>query len=575
MEKRVDYRIAGLIAAFVLFAASIILTGYYGNKVITGVRGFIHGEGQWTKAQKEATIALLNYVHHLDRNYYTEFEEALLVIEGDRYARVALEQEEPDKELARQGFLQGLNHEKDVDAMIWIFLRFGEFELIREAIEVWTRGDELIAELRKLAAEADSEITEGLMTHERADQYFEMIVAKDQELTELEKQFAAVMNKAARQAGSVVFWAITGISMLFVLIVAFMAVSFMRTLKQSNEELTVSETKFRNVLENSRDVIYQHNKKTGRYDYVSSSVVDMLGFTKDELIDMGPNFLLSRVHPEDLERMTRELESLESISEDEQFYDTEFRIKRKDGEYIWVNNKRAPVRDEEGNVVAIVGNVRDISERKKQMNQIDASLKEKQVLLAEIHHRVKNNLAIVSSLIELQKWEMNDSYGEGLSELQTRIKSIAMVHEKLYRTETLSNVDLAEYIRELAELIHSGYSADQKNTEIYFRLDKVNVDITNAVPVGLICNELINNAFKHGFADKESGRLDVEMMRKGKKVTIKITDDAGNLPDDFDPETSEGLGMTLVRTLVQQINGEVSFSGNKGEKTEITIRFTA
>lgn len=573
MQKKTDYRFIGLIAAFVLFAASIILTGFYGNKIMTGVRGYIHGEGQWTKAQKEATIALLNYVHHLDRGYYTEFEEALQVIEGDRYGRAALQQEVPDKDLARQGFLQGKNHEADVDAMIWIFLNFENFKLIREAIDVWTHGDSLVGELRELAADADEEITAGLMTHERADQYFEMIVELDQELTVLEKEFARVMNEAAREAGKGVFWATTVISILFVLIVAFMSVSFLRSLKQTNKELTRSEKKFRNVLENSRDVIYQHDKKTGLYDYISSSVVEMLGFSQDELIEGGPKFLLNRVHPEDLDKMTRELENLDQLSDDAQFYDTEFRIKRTDGKYIWVNNKRAPVRDEEGNVVAIVGNVRDISERKEQMNQIDASLKEKQVLLSEIHHRVKNNLAIVSSLIELQKWDMDDKYEYGLSELQSRIKSIALVHEKLYRTETLSNVELAQYIQELTGLIESSYKVESNNIEIVYKLEEVNVDITKAVPVGLICNELINNAFKHGFAGKSSGQLTVEMDKRGDNVTIRISDDSGNLPENFDPEKSEGLGMTLVHTLVKQIEGNISFSSQKGEKSEITIEF--
>jgi two-component sensor histidine kinase len=202
--------------------------------------------------------------------------------------------------------------------------------------------------------------------------------------------------------------------------------------------------------------------------------------------------------------------------------DTEFRVKNKEGNYVWVNNKRNVLRENDGETVSVIGNVRDISERKNYVDALDRSLKEKEMLLAEIHHRVKNNLSIVSSLLELQKESKgNSSREEDYQEIQLRIKSIALVHEKLYQTETFSDIDLADYIRDLSNMIITLFDSKESKVVMDQKLSSIVVNIKQAVPIGLICNELINNCYKYAFKNMQEGVISIELRREDDEVVLE------------------------------------------------------
>lgn len=567
-------RIFGVIAVFILLCGSLILIDYVSSTVLGGVRGYIYGEGQWTKAQKSATISLLAYLYKGDEEDYVEFESSLSVNEGDRQARETLSSENPDESIAFQGFLQGNNHPEDIDKMIWVFINFSEMEPIQRAITAWENGDDKIDELRALAEEIHNQRVIGDLSDEQIDDFHQQISSLEVELTELETAFSNAMLEAARWSDKTMSRFTVIVSLLFILLAGYISVTFMRSVEKSKKMLTESEERFKRVLDNSQDVIYEFDKTTGRYEYMSSAVERMLGCSSEEVLEGGPEYIMDRVHPDDKKRM---LSVLAGLSEKEKAQDlstdTEFRVRGADGKYIWVSNKRTPVKDENGNVLAVVGNVRDISGRKEQMERIDQSLKEKQTLLSEIHHRVKNNLAIVSSLIEMQKWEVDDERANLFSELQSRIKSIALVHEKLYSTSTFSDIELSVYIRELTQMISQSYRSNQREIAVDYDLDDMNVDIISAVPIGLICNELINNAFKHAFNNHDDGKIVITLKRKGRDTVLSILDTGGTLPDDFSVVDQTSLGMTLIKTLTKQLEGKVE--AKSGEKeTEFRIIFS-
>ncbi|TVR35031.1 MAG: PAS domain S-box protein, partial [Balneolaceae bacterium] len=563
-----------IIIIFILFAISMVVLSKYGEKVSSGVRGSIYGEGQWTKAQKKAAFSLLNLINTGEKAYYEEFENALLVNEGDKIARITLLSENPDIDLARRGLLQGNNHPEDIDSMIWVLRNFKDFDHIRKAIGIWTEGDLKIDQLRDLASDVYSSIETGELSETSKEEFRNRLIDLDRELTILETEFSNAMSDAARWAEHRVFWLTITISLVLIFSIAFLSITFLQAVKDSNNRLKKSEKKFRNVLENSRDMIYQLNLKTGRYDYVSSSVQELLGYSAEEVAGEKLEFLLNQVHHEDIKSVTEKIDRVKSADQpDVALEDTEFRIKRSDGKYIWVNNIRAAVRNEKGEIEAIVGNVRDITVQKKYLEQIRKSLREKSVLLSEIHHRVKNNLGIISSIIEIQKAEMDSTVSEKFDELQGRIKSIGLVHEKLYKTETFSEVDLSIYLRELTDIISEGFKMKGREISLNYDMEKVKVDNIRAVPIGLICNELINNAFKHAFSGKEGGKLSLSLKQKSGEVELSVSDNAGKLPDNFSLDQHESLGMTLIRVLTMQLEGEVSYEQKKGVETTFNVRF--
>ncbi len=198
--------------------------------------------------------------------------------------------------------------------------------------------------------------------------------------------------------------------------------------------------------------------------------------------------------------------------------------------------------------------------------RIRASLGEKEILLKEVHHRVKNNLQIISSLINLQAQSIRDEGDrELLRETQQRIYAMAQLHEMLYRSPDLASIDFAEYLRSLASALVS--SAGRRNP--VFALEGVILPLDSAVPLGLIANELVSNAIKHAFPGvepyrDEPGGIAISLARRGPELALEVRDRGPGLPAGFDPMASPSMGITLVRSLAEQLGGRLSFSGPPG-----------
>ena len=565
-------KIYRVVAIFILLGFSLGAVSYFGNKIQSANRAYISGESEWAKAQKEASINLLQYLRSEDEKYYQFYLQSLRVIYGDRQSREELILDIPDMTRARQGFILGNNHPDDIDNMIWLLRNFRSLQQMQNALSIWEKADLVVDDMATLADEIRTKITNGSMDAASKDEYATRIIGIKDRLTFAGQDFSGAISSLARRFDGIIFWLNAILSTIFIIIAAYFSVSYMRELRMANIKLFRSEYKFRNVLYHSRDVIYQINIGSDHYDYVSESVKDMIGIDAKAVMDGGPGMILNRVHPEDLSRMRlRQVQN--HLANDEQIVeeDSEFRVKRADGSYIWVNNKRSVVHDKTGEAIAIVGNVRDISVHKQQLEKLDRSLKEKQTLLAEIHHRVKNNLAIVSSLIELQKEEVDEELKPAFENVQSRIKSIALIHEKLYEKTIFSEVELAGYLRELSSMISDTYYSKEKRISIDLELEDVKVDMTSAVPVGLICNELINNSFKHAFHNQKQGRVSIRLKDLGDSTEVSVSDTGKGLPDDFNLNSANSLGVTLLQVLTQQIKGELKTVGSSGAMFVLTF----
>lgn len=232
------------------------------------------------------------------------------------------------------------------------------------------------------------------------------------------------------------------------------------------------------------------------------------------------------------------------------------------------------LRDPEGNVSGTLSSGEDITERKQAEEQIKASLNEKEILLKEIHHRVKNNMQMIQSLINLQMDRIeNPEYRQPLIESNNRIRVMALVHESLYKTDKFSRVDLKKYFTDLVEQIMRAYGKPEKIIDVSIAVDPLVFDMDKIVSCGLIMNELLTNAMKYAFNHRREGRIGI-VLRKitPEQVELVVSDNGTGLPEDLDPETVDSLGLRIVQIISKnQLDGAIHVDRKEGLR--YTIRF--
>ena len=217
---------------------------------------------------------------------------------------------------------------------------------------------------------------------------------------------------------------------------------------------------------------------------------------------------------------------------------------------------------------------REIDERKRVEERIKASLREKEILLKEIHHRVKNNLQIISSLLNLQSEYIKDKQALVVfKESQNRVRSMALIHERLYQSEDLSRIEFGEYLRNLANHLFRSYGVNSNTIELKIRVDDASLGIDAAIPCGLIMNELISNSLKYAFSERKEGEICIDFGSDNDGTFILTVSDNGvGFPEDLDFRSTGSLGLQLVRMLTEQFNGTIELDRSSG--TKFKIKFT-
>ncbi|MGH8667575.1 MAG: PAS domain S-box protein [Burkholderiales bacterium] len=240
---------------------------------------------------------------------------------------------------------------------------------------------------------------------------------------------------------------------------------------------------------------------------------------------------------------------------------------RRDGTEVPIEIGLNPIRTTEGEF--ILASVIDITERKRAQEQIGAALTEKTVLLNEIHHRVKNNLQVITSLLNLQAGRARDPAVRALiAESRDRVQAMALIHQLLFERRDWSLVQLGPYLRRLGDLLSSTYG--RSRIELVVEADDVELDVQRAVPCGLLVNELVTNAFKHAFPGERTGRIQIELRREADShARLRVSDTGRGLPEDLNIERSESLGMQLIPLLAEQVGGTLSVERGSGARFEL------
>ncbi len=334
--------------------------------------------------------------------------------------------------------------------------------------------------------------------------------------------------------------------------------------KQTEKILRESESRFKQLFEKA-PLGYQSLNEDGKFIEVNRAWLDMFGYNRDEVI--GHSFEEFVIH-EDFVKKT-----LPHFKETGEIRLTGTEMRCSDGTVKIVHIEGRIGYDKKGKFLQTHCILTDITERKKAEEKIIASLREKEVLLQEIHHRVKNNLQVVSSLLSLQAGtEKDKNIINALNESERRVRVMARVHENLYLAGDLANVSARDYLNAIAKDAKMSHPDTVGTVMILEDVDDITMDIKRAVPVGQIVSELISNVFKHAFPDAGEGTVKISLKRlNDTEVELVVSDDGIGLPEGFDFEDSDTLGLKLVIALAANLGGEIEVDTSRG--TSIGIRF--
>ncbi|BAZ10695.1 signal transduction histidine kinase [Calothrix sp. NIES-4071] len=303
--------------------------------------------------------------------------------------------------------------------------------------------------------------------------------------------------------------------------------------------------------------------------YIDPNLKAMLGYADYELSSSFKDWL-SLIHPSDINALKVEINAyIEGLIPK---YEIEHRMQHRDGHYIWFLARGTMLCDINEKICFIAGSNTDITVSKYTETRLKASLKEKEVLLKEIHHRVKNNLQVISSLLRLQTRYIKDEEAlDILRDSQNRVRAMAMIHESLYQSSDLGKIKFSEYIRNLSNNLARGYLLN-KNIKINLQIHQVQLRIDTAIPCGLIINELVSNALKHAFINTDCGMIYIEFLDLGNsKYSFSVSDNGIGVPNDIELRRNQSLGLQLVWSLVEQLEGSIVFNNQLG--TSFTITF--
>jgi PAS domain S-box-containing protein len=316
----------------------------------------------------------------------------------------------------------------------------------------------------------------------------------------------------------------------------------------------------------------------GNIIFANPSAATIIGWEPNELIGRNAHETFHHHRPDGCLYPMEECSVYSTLRNGDTHFTTDEEFLCKDGTCFPVEFMSTPIM-EEGVSVGAVMVFRDITERKNSEDLIRKSLEEKEALLKEIHHRVKNNLQIVYSMLNLQTSQIKDKDAiELFKESKNRIFSMALIHEKLYQSKSLAKVDLGEYIRNLTNNLFSSYGVSERTISPKIHVENITLNIDTVIPCALIINELVSNSLKYGFPDlsrRRSGESEIRIeLRRAvnNRFTLTISDNGVGLPEGFEIQKSESLGLKLVSVLVNQLQGSIRVDTNRGVEFAITFK---
>lgn len=337
---------------------------------------------------------------------------------------------------------------------------------------------------------------------------------------------------------------------------------------RAEQTLRGKEEQYRFALEGS-------NLGEWDWDYASGKVVrnarwaEMLGYTPEE-VDGTLQSGVDLRHPDDVDTIEKQVSDHFSGITDH--YSIEYRMRTKDGGYKWIRDcGKIMLRDKDGNPVRICGTHEDIDESRRARNRIDSLLAEKELLLREVHHRIKNNMNTMRSLLSLQGSMVSEpSARNALLDAESRLKSMSILYDKLYQSADYKNLSLRQYVSTLAHEVIASFQ-NGSTIQILENVEEIVMDAGLLQTIGIMINEILTNAMKYAFAGRESGSISITAARHGNLVSLSLQDDGVGMPASIDFEHTTGFGLQLIRGLAGQLEGSARIE--RGAGTTMVVEF--
>ena len=324
------------------------------------------------------------------------------------------------------------------------------------------------------------------------------------------------------------------------------------------EALRQSEERYKALFDQSPVGVYIFDKNY-KITNCNERMVDIIGSSREQIVGLDMTKLKDKVF----------MPSMEKALNGEICYQEDIYNATTTSNKMWQSLTLTPLLDNENNVIEGMAVVEDITERKNAEQNLLKSLEEKDMLLKEIHHRVKNNLQIISSLLHLQSDNIKHTEefnAEIFKESQDRIRSIALIHEKLYSSENFGEVNIKDYLTTLASSLVRSYRI---NTKVKIDAENIYLNIDKSVTCGLIINELLTNSLKHAFHDNSDGQIHIQFLRQNSHYELIVKDNGMGLSEDFDIDNTNTFGLKLVKRLTQQLEGTINYEVNNGTMFKI------
>lgn len=346
-----------------------------------------------------------------------------------------------------------------------------------------------------------------------------------------------------------------------------------RSADSQNQQLEDVNQRMNILVKNLSNVVV-YESGAGR-DYASPNVESMLGFTLAEF--KNHEFFWTLIHPDDFERINESSYRWYYQDTTDTWVES-YRMKKADGSYIWVRDQMFQVKNNFGvkYKIGLLININDLVEKEQILLEnrqlLQKTVNDKDQLIQEIHHRVRNNLQIITSLLNLQSTYVEDVVTQRIiQDSQNRVRALSLIHEDLYQSDDMTLLNLSDYLKRLGKQLYRSMRVDITRYKLDFDAEQLMAPVDIATPAGLIVNELLSNAFKHAFVSKETGYVLLKVRLSGENIVIAVTDNGVGLPGDFSIDKVDSLGLMLVGSLIEQVNGKITYSGIGGASFEVSI----